>query len=49
MKRPTVDEVINAYFEALRPSPEEVQAMIEAWPVLAEFQKRTQRPEQEEK
>jgi len=49
MKRPTVDEVINAYFEALRPSPEEGQAMIEAWPVLAEVQKRAQRPEQEDK
>lgn len=49
MKPPTVDEVINAYFEALRPSLEDVQALIEAWPVLTEVQKRTQLPEQEEK
>lgn len=32
----TADDVIKAPFEALRPSSEEVQAMIDQWPVLAE-------------
>lgn len=36
MKQPTVDDVINGYFEALKPSPEEAQAMIDQWPVIAE-------------
>ncbi len=33
MRQPTVDDVINGYFESLRSSPEEVQAMVNAWPI----------------
>ncbi|SUB01919.1 Uncharacterised protein [Pannonibacter phragmitetus] len=47
MKKPTVDDVINAYFEALRPTPEEVQAMIDQWSVLAEAGKAGLHPEEE--
>ncbi|MBD8877673.1 hypothetical protein [Roseibium polysiphoniae] len=42
----TADDVIQAYFEALKPTPEEVQRMIEAWPVLAEAGQAAQHPEQ---
>ncbi|GGB34519.1 hypothetical protein GCM10011316_03230 [Roseibium aquae] len=32
----TADDVIRAHFESLKPAPEEVQAMINQWPVIAE-------------
>lgn len=43
--KPTVDDVIQVYFEALKPSPAEVQAMIDRWPVLADAAKAARRPE----
>ncbi len=42
------DDVIRTYYEALRPTPEEVQAIIDQWPVLAEAAKAAGHPEQEE-
>lgn len=49
MRKPTVDDVINGYFERFRPTPEEVREMIEAWPVLAEAAKAAWHPEQKGK
>lgn len=36
MRQPTADDVMKGYFESLKPSQEEVQAMIDQWPVIAE-------------
>lgn len=49
MKKPTVDDVINGFFERFRPTPEDVREMVKAWPVLAEAGKAGQHPEEEEK